>query len=266
MTWLNIFIKKGRNIVCFSDIIRYNSDKNGSKIALIQDDLKITYSKLYREICNLTSFLHKKNIKEDDNVIIYLPNSLEFVLSFFAFTNLGCTVCLIDIKLTNELSSILCENNVSYLITNKDYITKIRNKSDNTNIVDISDLIVKTRELINHYENEQCNESNKTSIILYTSGSEGRPKPVRNSFTSIYSALCCYRETVPITNEDILVGVVPFYHSYGFGSCFLEGLACGATVILMPQFIPSKFIAILKKYEVTVFHGVPYMYKLLIEL
>ena len=71
-----------------------------------------------------------------------------------------------------------------------------------------------------------------------------------------------YQRTVSITKEDTLMGVTPFYHSYALGSCLIEGICIGACIEVVNEFTPRKVLEILQDKKITVFHGVPYMYRL----
>ena len=60
-----------------------------------------------------------------------------------------------------------------------------------------------------------------------------------------------------LTPDDTLIGVLPFYHIYGFTVILNVALCAGSTVVTMPGFEPSLFLQILKEHSVTVAHVAP---------
>ena len=96
------------------------------------------------------------------------------------------------------------------------------------------------------------------ALIPYSSGTSGLPKGVELTHSNVVANVRqCEVEHVHLSPADTLVGVLPFYHIYGFTVILNIALCAGARVVTMPAFDPSLFLTVLKKHEVTVAHVAP---------
>jgi long-chain acyl-CoA synthetase len=99
-----------------------------------------------------------------------------------------------------------------------------------------------------------------TAVILYTSGTTGRPKGAELSHANLLmNALTCNRQFGVAAHEVHLVSL-PLFHSFGSTVQMNAGLAVGATLVLLPRFDAQKAVALLESEQVTFFAGVPTMY------
>ena len=66
--------------------------------------------------------------------------------------------------------------------------------------------------------------------------------------------LFVFRRCVDVLNytagEDVLMGILPFFHIYGQTVVFLAGLKAGACVVTLPAFSPELFLKTIKEYKV----------------
>lgn len=53
-------------------------------------------------------------------------------------------------------------------------------------------------------------------------------------------------------HQDIVLGVIPFYHIYGGGVCVLLSLYLGAPIVILPRFHPEQCLAAIERFKVTV--------------
>ncbi len=81
----------------------YNQvNKVPDKTAVRQGDKKLTYRQLYREVGQLASYLHQKGVGPGERVVVYLPESIELVVSVFAVLAVGGTVLPLDIECPSQ--------------------------------------------------------------------------------------------------------------------------------------------------------------------
>jgi len=98
----------------------------------------------------------------------------------------------------------------------------------------------------------------EVALIPYSSGTSGLPKGVELTHMNVVAnVMQAEVEHVNLTPEDTLVGVLPFYHIYGFTVILNIALCAGARVVTMPGFDPALFLKVLKQYDVTVAHVAP---------
>jgi long-chain acyl-CoA synthetase len=100
-----------------------------------------------------------------------------------------------------------------------------------------------------------------TAVILYTSGTTGRPKGAELShFNLFYNA--DYTANRLVMDDDVPVALVtlPLFHSFGQTCLMNAGIVRGGTAVLMPRFDPGQAFELIQKYRVNLFAGVPTMY------
>lgn len=248
----------------------FDNTVNFPNITAIQYDGHVyTYGELGQLIKKMGLRLYSSTQAKKERVLILLPNSPEFIISFFSITSLGKVAVLADINFVEELLNIVKDNDISKIITKSHMKEKVQQILCNGGIASEKIQFIIADNLIcelNLRDDSEANikvdiDSNDLAMILYTSGSSNRPKGVRNSYTNIEEAAKNYLETLNICKEDKLVAVIPFFHSYAFGSCMMAGLFAGATLLIEDGFVPSKVLNLIEREKATIFQGVPYMYK-----
>ncbi|MDA0637413.1 long-chain fatty acid--CoA ligase [Nonomuraea sp. MCN248] len=100
-----------------------------------------------------------------------------------------------------------------------------------------------------------------TAVILYTSGTTGRPKGAELSHQNMLMNVLVNDKMFPRTEGgDTYLGVLPLFHSFGQTVIMNTGFMRGAKLVLMPRFEPGEALELMRREEVTFFAGVPTMY------
>ena len=103
-------------------------------------------------------------------------------------------------------------------------------------------------------------EATDTAVILYTSGTTGRPKGAELSHANLLlNALTCNRQ-FGVAEHDVHLITLPLFHSFGSTVQMNAGFSVGATLVLLPRFDAAKAVELLQTENVTFFAGVPTMY------
>ncbi len=102
------------------------------------------------------------------------------------------------------------------------------------------------------------------AVLLYTSGTSGKPKGVMLSAGSLMANVEQVVEHVNFTSRDSLLGVLPQFHSFGFTVLTVLPLAVGCKVTYTARFNPRKLLTLLREHRPTAFIAIPSMYNALL--
>lgn len=98
------------------------------------------------------------------------------------------------------------------------------------------------------------------AVILYTSGTTGRPKGAVLTHGNLRSNTATVARLLGITGDDTVFGGLPFFHVFGQTCGLNAAVLTGACVTLLPRFDAAKALRILTRDRVTVMEGVPTMF------
>jgi long-chain acyl-CoA synthetase len=102
------------------------------------------------------------------------------------------------------------------------------------------------------------------AFLLLSAGTTGPPKIVPRTAAQIEAALGIFRATLPYSEEDRILAVLPFFHSFGLLNVLLSSLAAGAT-LCVSAFSPRETAAAIERERVTALPATPFMFRLLTE-
>jgi acyl-CoA synthetase (AMP-forming)/AMP-acid ligase II len=95
------------------------------------------------------------------------------------------------------------------------------------------------------------------AVLPFSSGTTGLAKGVMLTHHNLVANLCQLSSTGLVREQDIVIGVLPFFHIYGFTSILALSLTNGATVVTLPRFDLAQFLQVLQRHRVTVGFLVP---------
>lgn len=102
------------------------------------------------------------------------------------------------------------------------------------------------------------------AVILYTSGTTGEPKGAVLTHHSLLASAAAQAVRFEQTASDVILGVMPFNHVGGITCTVGSALVSGCAVALLPQFHPDLVAEAVPRRRVTMFVGVPTMYRMLL--
>lgn len=106
----------------------------------------------------------------------------------------------------------------------------------------------------------RCDWATTPAYILPTGGTTGEPKAVTLSHRNmVANAWQQYHWAGATVGKEILLAVLPFFHSYGLSTNVMGGAAMAATLIMDHRFNTRKALRMIETHRPTVFHAVPAM-------
>jgi long-chain acyl-CoA synthetase len=104
-------------------------------------------------------------------------------------------------------------------------------------------------------------DPNDTAVILYTSGTTGRPKGAELTHFNLF--MCCEvgaTRLIDVREDDVSLAVLPLFHSFGQSNVMNTMFYAGGTITMVPRFDPAKVLEVIERDRVSIFAGVPTMY------
>lgn len=212
----------------------YSSKVNYPSRPFVTEDRCWTYDEVCQYTGKLTDFLLKKGVRENDKVILYIENSVEYVISFFAVLKAGAVVIPITTTSTKAwIEDIVSESDAALILTSSKLLQKIENvsyiASDKIMVVDL--------DKIADLENCQCLEqykNNEVAMFIYTSGTTSKSKGVMLSHKNLITNTESILSYLKLGCNDKILATLPFTYSYG-NSILLTHTRAGASMHICKQ-------------------------------
>ncbi|MCA9292170.1 MAG: AMP-binding protein [Phycisphaerales bacterium] len=102
------------------------------------------------------------------------------------------------------------------------------------------------------------------AVVLYTSGTSGRPKGVMLSIGNLVANVGQCVERAGFARGEVLLGVLPQFHTFGLTVLTLLPLTVGCLVVYTARFRPAKILDLMRRYRPTAFIAIPSMYNALL--
>jgi len=244
--------------------------------ALVQSDLNIrqTYNLFLSEINTVARGLIKIGIKMGDRVVLWSPNSPEWIISQMALAKIGALVVPVDHGAGKEELRYITEQSQSRsIIMAKELELDRELKETLKNTIVINEK--RYHGMTSWHELKEMGDSvdlkilaqrenevtpNNAVAIMYTSGTTGKPKGVVLDHRglvnkSVFSAL-----RQGLNNLDRLCLFFPLFHMFGNTCIVLAGLIKGASIIMpCATFEPSKILSAINDEKCTAIYGSPSM-------
>ncbi|WAA13446.1 acyl-CoA synthetase [Fervidibacillus halotolerans] len=251
------------------DLLARTRDRFQNKFAIAYKNIRLTYSEL-DDLVNQTAhaFLND-GIKKGDMIAIMSKNSLDFVISTFALARIGAVMIPINYMLT--------DSDVRYILDHAK-VTGVLAADEYTPIIDQAGegLMINHRFLMDKWEGEDDkNYSSKwtplsvarkdeskefidadiddedLAHVLYTSGTESRPKGVMLTHKSIVSEYVSTIVSGGMSETDVCIHALPLYHSAQL-HCFLgPSIYLGSSGIILENAKPDKILETIEKEKIT---------------
>jgi acyl-CoA ligase (AMP-forming) (exosortase A-associated) len=244
-------------IYCLSDLLLLHRDDRASHIAIIDGPRRLTYIQLIHQTEQFAAILQARGVQRGDHIAVYLQRSIDSVVALFAVWSLGGVVVIINDVLKNrQVNYIIDHSEASFLITEN------RLRASLTEILLSADSIITIdTELDAHKDFTPTHVIGvDLALIIYTSGSTGMPKGIMLSHDNLLSGARIISDYLHITQDDIIISLLPFSFDYGLNQ-LLTTLLVGGTLVIQRSVLPADICNTLQLERVTGMGAVPMLWQ-----
>jgi acyl-CoA synthetase (AMP-forming)/AMP-acid ligase II len=241
--------------VSLSEYVLGGAVARGDKPALIDgaSGAITTYAELADQVARTASGLASEGIGKGDAVGLLGPNTPSWAVAFHAVVSLGALVVPLNPLLTPgevakqlqlahakavivfaPLAGAVAEAGVDKVYT----LDALPTGSGDTGTADVD-------------------AAGELAVLPFSSGTTGISKGVMLTHRNLVANMEQIRSIHRIGADDVLVGVLPFFHIYGQTVVVNLGLSQGATIVTMPRFDMGGFLDVLERHRVTRAHIAP---------
>jgi long-chain acyl-CoA synthetase len=233
-----------------------------------------TLTELRQKVARLASSLQAKGIQPGDRVAIMFMNQKEYLLSFFAILHAGAVVVPINITLPPEdIVHVILNSGARLVLTTETFAPKFEGKPipvlvanqtpSPTGETKFPTLEAAIEQGSPDFTEVAYGDADSLRLLMYTSGTTGKPKGVMLSENNIASNLDGIEPVLKISAQDRLLLALPLFHAYGqmIGLYALQNMA---PLYLVPNFAPKKIIQTLIEHQISILPLVPTMFSVLL--
>jgi long-chain acyl-CoA synthetase len=247
-----------------ADNLTASAQAHGDHVALKLDDAELTYHQLDCAAARIANLLAERGIEAGDRVGIMLPNVPYFPACYYGVLRLGAVVVPMNVLLKQrEVGFYLSDPGAKLVFAWHDFGDAAQTGADEAGAECILVKPGEFEQLVGKYSDEAevaDRDPDDTAVILYTSGTTGKPKGAELTHTNLIRNVECFIGFTDVDENSAVLGALPLFHSFGQTCGMNAAVRAGATLTLIPRFDPGKALEIIQRDRVTVFEGVPTMY------
>jgi len=229
-----------------------------------------TYGEFYDKAKRVAAYFQSKGYEKEDIIALYSINSDTFIVCYFGIQLGGFSVMPINTKLAPpEVEYIFNHSKVKSLIYDvrmEDIISETRHVFQEKLAIGGDDEIGRIMEDESLAFNPVQLDGNDTSVVMYTSGTTGKPKGVMLTHSNILAAGEIWSEAMEITENDRMLVSTPLFHCAATHVFVVPITYKGGMLIIEEAFSTVKTLELLKDAKPTMFFGVPAMYTIILNL
>ena len=269
-----------------AQLLRDSAHRVPDKTAIVLGDARLSYREIHGSAQAFAGALRQRGVAPGDHVALLVPNVPQFAIAYYGILYAGAVVVPLNVLLKAEeihyhledsqavalVAWLDCLEPASEAVADADgcrLLVAVRPQGEPAGAdagagsqppettEDFSTLLAEADPLTEI----EPTMPDDTAVILYTSGTTGRPKGAElTHFNSFFNAYYTSTKLLPLPEDTVALAALPLFHSFGQSVILTATLAVGGTVILLPRFDPTAALELMQEHRVTFFGGVPTMY------
>ncbi|MGW5112748.1 long-chain-fatty-acid--CoA ligase [Nocardia sp. NPDC004123] len=244
-----------------ADRIWQHASERPDAIALRHLDDTLSYAELARRSAAFGGLLTESGVAVGDRVLLVAPTVPEFVIAYLGAHLIGAVAIPVNTMATApEIGYVLDDSGARYAIAWHLARTAAEQAAAERGIP------VQVLEPGAHASPAQPTaepvrrEPDDTAILLYTSGTTGKPKGVELTVANLIETARIFIDQLRLTPEERFGTGLPLFHVFGQAVCLITTLHAGSSFSMVSPFVPGAMIEMIRDHRLTVVAGVPTMW------
>jgi acyl-CoA synthetase (AMP-forming)/AMP-acid ligase II len=266
-----------RVVACFQNrpqslyaLLHDAAQTNPSGEALVCGSERLGYAELLKQSSQLATGLARRGIKAGDRVAMLLGNRNEFVVTLFALAHLGAIAVPISIREQAPGLAYMLSHCAAVMVVHEADLTHLLPSA-------LEAPALKYRVAVSICEGSELLSSllvdgdpppvqqvaeEETAVILYTSGTTGRPKGAMLTHLGIVHSSMHFQIAMDLKSSDASIAAVPLSHVTGLIALITTLTLAAGKLVIMPSFKAADFLILAEREGMTHTLMVPAMYNL----
>src|ERR1044072_1728119 len=233
------------------------------------DKRQFTYRQFEAAVGRTARMLATHGVGKGDVVSLLLPNSVEYVIAYFACWQIGALAGPINSLLkSQETASVISNSEAKALLVNSEFLPVIESiRSELPSLKAVIKFDNEAEATAAHVEGAQLFaelDCNHEAIIIYTSGTTGKPKGCLLTHGNVIANARQISTWLRFTETDRLLTIMPLFHMKAVSLTTMSALYAGGSTVVSPKFSASRFWQIISDYQITSFGSVATMLSMLL--
>lgn len=243
--------------------------------ALVSAGARLTWTELEAQVAAVAAGLRLQGIVRGDRVLLLMRNRVEFVISFYAVTRLGAVSVPVSVRSSlPEVTYVARQSGARAVLADAQCTPLVPSAADAPDLLlrvsaDAKqpigwlswEAIVATADALGLDAAIHVDEED-TAVILYTSGTTGRPKGAEITHLGVVHSAMHYAFCMGLGAMDRSVVAVPLSHVTGLVAQLCTMALVHGTLILVDGFKAADFLPLIARERMTHTVMVPTMYQL----
>jgi acyl-CoA synthetase (AMP-forming)/AMP-acid ligase II len=256
-------------------LLEHRVEKAPAKIFLLSeaDGRQFSCADFAAAVNRTASMLLARGIKKGDAISLLLPNSVEYIVAYFACWTIGAIAGPVNSLLkAQEIAYVISNSEAKALLVNSEFLPLIDSIRAELNILlSVIQFDNETDATLEFVDAEKAALSSICSlnpedeaIIIYTSGTTGKPKGCVLTHGNIIANAKQISSWLGFSGNDRLLTIMPLFHMNAVSVTTMSALYAGGSTVVSPKFSASRFWQIISDYQITSFGSVATMLSMLL--
>lgn len=302
--WLESYDKEVPKSLDYPEVplfhfLQTSAEKYGDQPCTIFKGAKISYREMDALTNRLAAGLASLGIKKGDRVGLFIPNTPQFVIAYFAVLKLGGVVVATNpLYSASEIIHQANDSGMEVMILMSNFYPRVKDVQAKTKIrklvvtniketlppvlrflftltkekksgfrVELGEGDVWMQDLIDAHQPEDCPKvevgPDDIAVFQYSGGTTGTPKAAvalhRNLVANTFQIKAWFH--VAVDGKEVVLMAIPLYHVYGMVAGMNLAMSIGAALVMIPDARDIKDnLENLQKYKASLFPAVPTLY------